>query len=220
MIRLNIHIYFDLICPWCFIGKRNLEAALETLAALHPQVQPELHWQPTQLLPDLPDHGVPFVEFYQHRLGSAEAVRLRQAQVQQATAQAGVSIAFDRIRVMPNTTQALGLLTLAEQEGSSAQYSLLLDQLFRAHFQQGKNIGDRNTLLEIARDSHFMDAVSERALAMAIHFNRSMSPSKAHDVPYFVFNNRRAVSGAAEPDTLVAAIRAALAATADTEEFS
>src|SRR5262245_2511719 len=94
---LRVDTWFDLVCPWCAIGKRFLEQALATFAREQPSLEIELRWHGVQLLPDVPVGGVPFAEFYAHRLGGAEAVRLRQAQVQEAAQRAGLRIEFERM---------------------------------------------------------------------------------------------------------------------------
>lgn len=197
MSQLCIDIYFDLICPWCLIGKRNLESALETLSVIHPEVHPQLRWQPVQLLPGLPVDGVPFAEFYAQRLGSDEAVRLRQMQVRDAAARAGVDIAFERIAVMPNTARAHCLLATAEQCGGTAQHSELLERLFRGYFQNGENIGDPAVLLRIAReiglDIEHLDLTETGAAPQQI----------TQGVPYFVFDKSIAIAGAMNADTLL-----------------
>ena len=82
---LSIDVYFDFICPWCLIGRRQLQAALAQFKAAQPEVEVNLAWQGVQLLPELPFDGQPFAEFYRRRLGSDQAVRQRQAQVRAAS---------------------------------------------------------------------------------------------------------------------------------------
>ena len=211
---MRIDIYFDLICPWCLIGKRNLESALATLAWLHPDIRPELRWHPVQLLPEIPAQGLPYKEFYERRLGGPDAVLRRQVQVRRAAESAAVEIAFEHIAVMPNTARAHRLLAVAEQQGDPAQHADLLERLFCAYFQQGLNIGDPATLLRIALNVGLNADASERAVAIAAHLPRSKSQVAAQGVPYFVFNNRSAIAGAVGPDTLLGAIGKAQAACA------
>ena len=108
--RLTIGIDFDLVGPWCYIGKRNLDAARDRFAQWHQDVVVAAVWYPVQLLPDAPDQGWPFAEFYRRRLGSPEAVRQRQGQVMQAAHDAGLDIDLARIERMPNTARAHELL--------------------------------------------------------------------------------------------------------------
>ena len=207
---LRISVYFDFICPWCLIGKRNLSQALQLFAGQHPLTPVELNWIGVQLLPDLPAAGVPFAEFYLNRLGSAEAVRQRQAQVQQAAASAGLEIDLQAIQRMPNTADAHRLLAHAASLGNATQLDQLLERLFAAYFKLGEDIGDRATLLRIAEDCGYPGA----SLANSLHADGSPffgagSPNHG-GVPAFVFNQRLALSGAQPPEVLLAGMSRAV----------
>src|SRR5262245_35882336 len=112
---LLIDVAYDIICPWCWIGKRHLDAALAELREQRPEVQVQIRWQPVQLLPQLPAEGLPYLAFYVQRLGSVEAVHWRQAQVRTAAETAGLRIAFEHIGRMPNTARAHALLNHVAQ---------------------------------------------------------------------------------------------------------
>lgn len=204
---LSIEVFFDFICPWCLIGKRQLERALARLCASRPDVEVELEWHGVQLLPDLPAAGVPFAEFYLRRLGSEQAVRMRQAQVREAAAAAGVDIDFARILCMPNTADAHRLLQRATAIGSAAQVEDLLECLFAAYFHNGEDLGDPATLLAIAEDCGF--ATTDLADALrgdgAPFFGEA-----AGGVPCFVFDRQLTVSGAQSTEVLLGAMHAAL----------
>ena len=148
--NLKIDVYVELICPWCLIGKSNLASALKQLADTDPDLSVQVQWHTVQLLPEVPQEGWPFAEFYLRRLGSPEAVRQRQAQVRAAAARAGVEIDFARIERFPNTTLAHRLLAFAA--GQPSVVDAMLDRLFEAYFQRGENIGDIDTLLDIAQE--------------------------------------------------------------------
>jgi predicted DsbA family dithiol-disulfide isomerase len=200
---LRIDVFIELICPWCQIGKRQLERALVALRAEQPAVEVELLWHLQPLLPDLPLQGLPFKEFYLHRLGSAAAVAARQAQVRAAGAPVGVDFAFERIARMPHTGLAHALLRDAREQLAPAAFEALLERLFEAHFQRGENIGD---------------AVLLDALAADFGVRRSAVPAAAEaadprvpGVPFFVFNGREALSGAQPHEALLAAMTRALA---------
>lgn len=207
---LRISVYFDFICPWCLIGKRNLSQALQLFARQQPQTPVELEWIGVQLLPDLPAAGVPFAEFYLNRLGSAEAVRQRQAQVQAAAAHAGLDIDLQRIPRMPNSADAHRLLAHASALGTATQLDALLERLFAAYFLRGEDIGDRTTLLNIAAECGYPTA----QLANSLHGDGSpFYGSGAHissGVPTFVINQRLALSGAQPPQVLFAALQRAI----------
>ena len=147
---LKIDVYVELICPWCLIGKRHLASALAQLADTDPDLRVQVQWHTVQLIPQVPREGWPFAEFYLRRLGSPEAVRQRQAQVRAAAAQAGVEIDFARIERFPSTTLAHRLLAFAASQPSVVD--AMLDRLFEAYFQRGENIGDIDTLLDIAQE--------------------------------------------------------------------
>ena len=210
METLRIDAFFDFICPWCLIGKRQLERALAQLQGSRPDVEVELAWHGVQLLPHLPAQGVPFDEFYRQRLGSAEAVRVRQAQVRQAAAAVGLSIDFSGISTMPNTADAHRLLERAAGLGSVAQRDALLERLLAGYFHHGENLGDSTTLLAIAESCGYPRAV----LADCLEGARSPFEDGgmgARGVPYFIFNRRQAVSGAQPAEVLLQAMQQALA---------
>ncbi len=203
---LRISVYFDFICPWCLIGKRNLSQAVKMFALQQPQTSVQLDWIGVQLLPDLPAAGVPFAEFYLNRLGSAEAVRQRQAQVQSAAATAGLSIDLTAIQRMPNTADAHRLLAHASALGTAEQLDTLLERLFAAYFTHGEDLGDRATLLRIAEACGY----PTQTLGNSLHADGSPfhGTGTAHHggVPAFVFNQRMALSGAQPPEVLLGAM--------------
>ncbi|MNC42055.1 DSBA-like thioredoxin domain protein [compost metagenome] len=180
------------------------------MCASQPDVEVELAWHGVQLLPHLPAEGVPFVEFYRQRLGSAEAVRVRQGQVRQAAAAVDLSIDFSGIPTMPNTADAHRLLQRASELGSEAQRDALLERLLAAHFHLGENLGDSATLLKIAESCGYPRAL----LADCLEGARSPFDDNgmgARGVPYFIFNRRQAVSGAQPAEVLVQCMQQALA---------
>jgi predicted DsbA family dithiol-disulfide isomerase len=200
---LRISVFFDFICPWCLIGKRNLTQALQLFAAEQPQTPVELDWIGVQLLPDLPATGVPFAEFYLNRLGSAEAVRQRQAQVQAAAASAGLDIDLQRIPRMPNTADAHRLLSHASALGTAAQLEELLERLFAAYFMHGQNIGDSATLLEIAEACGYPRAPLVNSLRGDGAPFYGPGVTSRGGVPTFVFNQRLVLSGAQPAQVLL-----------------
>lgn len=208
---LSIEVFFDFICPWCLIGKRQLERALARLHAARPDVAVTIQWRGVQLLPELPAAGVPFAEFYRRRLGSEQAVRLRQAQVLAAAAVAGVDIDFARILRMPNSADAHRLLQRAAAIGSATQVGMLLERLFAAYFHDGEDLGDPATLLAIAQDCGF--AAAELADALrgdGSPFHGEAAGMAGGGVPCFVFDRCLTVSGAQSSEVLLGAMHAAL----------
>lgn len=191
---LKVEVYFDFICPWCLIGKRHLARALDRLKQRHPQLPVQVRWQGVQLLPDLPAAGLPFAEFYRKRLGSDDAVRARQAQVQAAAAQAGLRLDLQTIARMPNTANAHRLFAAAHNQASEAQMDALLERLFAAYFFNGEDLGDTDTLLQIAADGALDTAPLSECLSTAQA--PYCSAVIANGVPGFAINDSLRFSGA------------------------
>lgn len=203
MARLRIDIHAELICPWCQIGKRHFERARAELLADMPALPIEVHWHLQTLLPDLPEDGLPFQPFYERRLGSAAAVAARQAQVRAAGRPVGLDFAFERIERMPHTGLAHALLADAREQLGGAAFEQLMERLFAAHFQQGESLSDLRLLAALADDFGVRPSANARPPAQAAR--------PAPGVPYFVFNDRYAISGARESAQLLDVMRQALA---------
>ncbi|WP_213306571.1 DsbA family oxidoreductase [Paraburkholderia sacchari] len=198
---LHVDFYFDFVCPWCLIGKRNLEAAIAVLEARWPHVSVQVAWHSVELLPHTPVDGLPYEAFYLARLGSAQAVAQRRAQVREAARAAGVELAFERIRVLPNTAAAHELVartTGLDGERGRGTQAELVERLFTAYFIGGEDIGDAATLSRIARACGADDAAS----APRAHGETN----RVDGVPYFVFDGRYALSGAQPPQVLIEAM--------------
>ena len=207
--ELVIDVYFDLICPWCLIGKRHLDLALTELARTDPEVAVDVRWHSVQLLPDLPVDGRDFTEFYIQRKGSAQEVREGQERVKQAAVGAGAVVNFSIIARMPNTLQAHQLLAFASTRQTPDQHAQLLERLLAAHFSRGEDLGERATLLTIAQD--FDLPMAELSLWLESGMGKPM-PLEVPGVPFFVFNHRLSLSGAQPPELLLSSMRQALEA--------
>ncbi len=206
--KLNIDVYFDLICPWCLIGKAHLDRARRSLAAEQPDVQVEVTWHSVQLVPHVPPEGWPFAAFYLQRLGSEEAVLRRQAQVRDAALAAGVRVDFNRIQVFPNTRLAHTLVQVV-QERQPAAVEPLLDQLFQGHFEHGALLGDEAALQQLASNAGVAGDLAAHALGPAAL--PPMFPGMAGlGVPLFAFNGAHMVSGAQAADVLLQAMHQSL----------
>ena len=198
---LQIDAYFDLICPWCWIGKAHLNTARRQLAERMPEVQLNVRWHSVRLIPQVPPQGWPYQAFYEHRLGGPDAVRARRAQVQAAASQAGLVIHHEKIAVFPNTWRAHRLLSLAEPLGTDT-HEALLDKLYDSYFVQGLNIGDDTVLEQLAQALGLGLSNADDLDAPPIWH----PPEGASGVPLFVFNQQQAISGAQPPDVLLSAM--------------
>jgi len=196
---LHIDIVSDVVCPWCFIGKRRLEKAL----ALRPEIAVEITWRPFQLNPDLPPEGIERQAYLATKFGGAAQAERIHATLAEAGATVDIAFAFDRIRRTPNTCDAHRLLRYAGAEGNAER---MVEALFRAYFIDGRDIGDRAVLAAIA-DEVGLDAAGAGAfLASAAELEQVMAEDRGarrlgiNAVPCFIFERHYAVSGAQEPE--------------------
>ena len=198
---LEIDVYFDFICPWCLIGKRQLQSALQQLNQTHPDIDVQIRWRGIQLLPTIPIDGVPFKAFYLQRLGSAAAVRMRQEQVRQAAKAVGVEIDFERIARMPNTAKAHNLMSNATKLADAKKQDLLLEGIFSAYFHHSENISDASTLEKIATYCGY-EAAPIKAILDSPDVSFVSANTGGKGVPYFVFDGTFALAGA-QPATML-----------------
>lgn len=203
--RCRIDFSFDFVCPWCLIAKRQLDIALNLLRTQQPEIKVDVRFHGMQLLPDVPSQGLPFADFYRRRLGSAEAVQARQAEVREVALGVGLDLDLMSIARMPNTTKAHQLFKACAQGNTSAQLDPLLDRLFAAYFMRGEDLGDSATLCAIAKEygydtNSFASCLNDPSVSFASDFFNTGS------VPVFLFNQQLQLTGAHSPDVLFTAI--------------
>jgi predicted DsbA family dithiol-disulfide isomerase len=203
MKKLQIEVASDVVCPWCYIGKRRLEKALELLK---PELEVEVRWLPFQLNPDLPAAGIPRADYRKAKFGSLERSKQMDARVIEEGKGEGIDFAFDRMETQPNTTQAHRLIGFAENQDA------VVDALFRAHFEQGRNIGDPKILAEIAKQCG-VQGWPEKAPDLS-QLEEEVREMGISGVPTFIFERKHGVSGAYPPAQLAEAIRQATTAIA------
>ena len=202
--RLRVEVVSDVICPWCYIGKRRFEKAL---ALVTDEAKIELRWLPFQLNPDMPREGMARADYRARKFGSVERGRSLDARVAAEGQGEGIAFAFERIERTPNTLAAHQLIEIAQQEGRG---DATVDALFRAYFEQARDIGDPAVLAEIAARcevSGWPGAADEKRV---VALEASMRGLGISAVPTFIFDRRLGVSGAHPPDSLAAAMREAL----------
>jgi predicted DsbA family dithiol-disulfide isomerase len=206
--KLDIDVYFDLVCPWCLIGKRHLASALAEFASVPGNPPVQVHWHSVQLFPDLPPDGLDYRAFYAQRLGSVEAVQVRQAQVRAAASSAGTEVHFDRIRRFPNTQLAHQMLAFGKAHLSPEMLDALLEALLAGYFQNGADIGDPDALLAIG-SRHGVAAAPWHAWLAA---GRTLPSPRVPSVPFLVFDHAISLAGAQPVNVMLEAMREALAA--------
>jgi predicted DsbA family dithiol-disulfide isomerase len=213
--EFQIDVISDVVCPWCFIGQRRLAEARARLPEDDAARHAPIRWHPFQLNPDLPREGIPRKTYVESKFGGPERAAQIYARVSAAGATAGIPFAFDRILRQPNTRDAHRLITWAQERGDASD---LVERLFRAYFIDGRYIGDHDVLATIAGEAGFDAAAARKLLdseegadAIAL-MDRRAREIGVQGVPFFIFNQHIAVSGAQEPGVLLDAIAQAKAA--------
>ena len=200
---LLIEIASDVVCPWCYIGKRRLEKALESLKG---EVEARIEWLPFQLNPGMPEGGMARTEYRRAKFGSVEKGRALDARVAQEGAGEGIAFAFDRMQRTPNTIAAHRLIGLAQQQGKG---DAVVDALFRAYFEEAKDIGDEAVLKDIAERAGVSGRADEKILEDVKEKEERVRDLGISGVPTFIFNKESGLSGAYPPEQLAQAIKEA-----------
>jgi predicted DsbA family dithiol-disulfide isomerase len=208
---IDVDLIADLACPWCYIGLARLDRA----RAMRPDWPVRLRWWPFLLNPSLPPEGMDRSAYLRAKFGGDEAARQVYRRIVESAQGDGIAFAFERMKRTPNTILAQRLILLAEQQDRGEE---LIRVLFRALFEQGRDIGHLETLLELAATAGL-----ERAAAEA--FLRSQEQAKeivtAHQraerlgvrgVPVFVVDREQAIAGAQPPEVLAGLLDVAAAA--------
>jgi predicted DsbA family dithiol-disulfide isomerase len=210
---LTIDVLSDVVCPWCLIGKRRLEQALQTYAQRYPdRPAPLVRWHPFQLNPDMPESGMSRADYVQQKFGDRASTVYDRVKAVGRTLD--IAFAIDTIARQPNTAAAHSLIGLAEV---GAQQQRLVEALFCAYFLQGVDLTQRSELERLALEAGLsgdevracLDSEDARAQVRASDVRaRQMG---VQGVPFFIFNNQVGVSGAHEPETLLQAMEQSLA---------
>ncbi|OFZ86604.1 MAG: hypothetical protein A2W21_08510 [Betaproteobacteria bacterium RBG_16_66_20] len=210
--QLLIEIASDVICPWCYIGKRRLEKAL---ASLKDEVEVHIEWLPFQLNPDMPAEGVVRADYRRAKFGSVEKGRALDARVAAEGAGEGIAFAFDRMERTPNTVAAHQLIDLAQTQDrasplASGKAGAVVDALFRAYFEEARDIGDPAILKEIAERLGVTGWPQATDKARVMQQEERVRELGISGVPTFIFDRKSGMSGAYPPDMLAQAIRQAV----------
>ena len=217
-VRLGIDIWSDVVCPWCVIGYRQLQKALEELDG---EIEAEIRWHPFELNPDMPPEGEDMAQHMMRKYGM-EPSESATGQMRRIAQSAGYEMRYlgpkdangnERPQRMWNTLNAHNLLHWArETQGGEAQTRLKL-ALFDAHFQQRQDISDRETLLSIAENAGLAmdgaaEAMADEGLAALIRSEEHAAMEKGvTSVPMMLVEQRFMIPGAQEPDVYVAYLR-------------
>jgi predicted DsbA family dithiol-disulfide isomerase len=212
---LHIEVVSDHVCPWCYVGKRRLEAAI----AQRPELNIDVTWQPYQLSPDMPREGRKRIDHYREIFGSDRAQTIMES-MKDTGKDEGISFGSSPDAVSPNTLSA-HVLMLWASEDEAISVDALAEKLFQAHHVDCENIGDHAVLIrivgEVGMDTDKVAALlaegaDESRVADLIRTSQERGVS---GVPFFIINGRYCFSGAQPPETFVAAFDEIVAADGD-----
>lgn len=198
--RIQVDIFSDPVCPWCYIGKRRLEQAVESYPH---DLHLEVTWRCFQLNPSMPKEGMERLTYLAAKFGGPERARAVYGHIADTGRLAGIDFQFDRIKRTPNTLAAHRLLRWAQSHGHDA--NALMSRLFAAYFLEGKDIGEPAVLTETAEQAGINAAGIEAVLSgddFANEVEEEEATARAMGltgVPLFVFGQQYALSGAQEP---------------------
>ena len=205
---IDIDVVSDVMCPWCYIGKKNLEAAARELDGVELRVV----WRPFQLDPTLPAEGKDRRKYMEDKFGSLDRIRPAHERLVGLGADAGIAYDFDAIKVAPNTLDAHRVIRWAGGVSPQVQ-DKLVNRLFQLYFEEGANIGDREVLATAAGQAGMDETLVRELLAS----DRDKAEVEAEiataqrigvtGVPCFIIDHKQGIMGAQPPQVLAQAIR-------------
>lgn len=207
--KLDIDVYADIVCPWCYLGLVRLKKAL----ALRPHISAEMTWRPFQLAPDLPDEGVDYREHMAKKFDPAKMKEM-QANMTAWAKEEGVDFNYAAITRAPNTNAAHRLIRWARKTGKQHE---IAEAIMRAYFSEGKFIGDVNVLADIGAAAGMDRAELLKKFAAgtdkdAVRAEHEQAKAQGiANVPFYNFGSNVTVTGSYPEEDLVLEIDKALA---------
>ena len=199
---LTVEVIADVVCPFCFIGKRRLDKALKAVKG-----PTEVSWYPYQLNPTIPEEGLTFDDYLSQRFGSPAAVAPVLEYLQSEGRSVGIDFRFDLLQHVPNTLPLHQLMQLAEARG--IDQSALAEDLMSAFFEGGQNIGDTAQLVDIA-GAHGLSAADIGDAVVSNELRHIVTAREAQvrstglaGIPGFLMNKRLLLVGAQGTDTII-----------------
>lgn len=201
-----IDVISDVMCPWCYVGKRRLEDALATL----PDIAVSVRWHPFQLDSTLPKHGKDRQQYLSDKFGGPERAKSFYAQIQDAGREEGIDFAFDKITLSPNTLDSHRLILWARADDLQNE---VVELLFKAYFLDGADLTKSETLVQVAQDAGMQSDLVEQLYETDSDLEKTRQQvARATEmgvtgVPCFIIDERFVLAGAEKAETLAAAIR-------------
>ena len=208
VLTLQIDVISDVVCPWCYVGKRKLARALELYREHRPAAGiPRVVWHAFQLNPDMPESGMDRSEYVARKFGPrAKNVYDRVTAVGAAV---GIPFAFEKVTRQPNTLAAHSLIALAADSGRQDD---AVEAFFNAYFVNGRDLTSRETLVELGREAGLAQEDIQACLDSAAVRDQVRAEDEqaraqgVEGVPFFIINRRFAISGAQDPEVLLDAM--------------
>lgn len=192
---IKFEIFADPICPWCFIGKTWFDRARET----YPDQEFEVLWRPFQLNPEMPKLGMSRSVYLEKKFGSQKKAVTAYKPIIEASLEHNIKINFEKIKITPNTMDAHRLIHWGTIEGIQDK---VVSRLFKAYFQEGEDIGNKQVLIEIGSASGLSSGVIDRLLRsnededLIKAIDRKARETGITGVPMFIVDKTYAISGA------------------------
>ncbi len=201
--KITIDVVSDVVCPWCYIGKRRLEKALDQLSG---QYDFEVSYQPFELNPDMPKEGLNQKEYLSKKFGSEARYEQITSQTTQTAATEGLKFDFSKQKVSPNTRDAHRIIYLSKEEGKQPQTK---EAFMKAYFEEGVDLSKKENLIAVAvkagltkeKVASWLDSdegLAEVEMAEKINYQRGIS-----GVPFYIINNKYGVSGAQPTEAFI-----------------
>lgn len=201
--RVEVEFIADFACPWCYLGWRRLEQA----AKERPAIRVDVRWSPFLLNPHLPAEGMDRSDYLRIKFGGEAAARRVYERIVEAGGDAGIRFRFEMMRRTPNTVHAQRLILWAEDRGEAGP---LIDRLFRALFEEGRDIGSKEELLDQVAAAGLDRVAAGRFLAGEERLDDVLRAHVAAErrgvrgIPVFVVDGRQGINGAQPPEVLAA----------------
>ncbi|WP_421983059.1 DsbA family oxidoreductase [Roseibium sp.] len=202
---LTVDVVSDVMCPWCFIGKRRLEAALKSV----PQLNVEVRWHPFQLDATLPKSGKDRQQYLNDKFGGAANAASVYERIREAGAQEGIPFAFEDIKLSPNTLDCHRLVLWSRADNVQSD---VVERLFKAYFLDGEDLTQAETLVRISEEAGMESDLVEQLLETETDLDKTEAQiAKAQEsgitgVPCFIIDGRFVLAGAERAETIAAAL--------------
>ncbi|MEP1930355.1 MAG: DsbA family oxidoreductase [Roseibium sp.] len=213
---ITVDVVSDVMCPWCYIGKRRLEAALKSV----PDIPVLVRWHPFQLDATLPKSGKDRQQYLSDKFGGMDNANAFYSQIKAAGLEEGINFAFDDIKLSPNTLDCHRLILWSRADELQDE---VVERLFKAYFLDGEDLTKSDILVRISEEAGMQSDLVEQLFETDSDLEKTIEQiAKAHQsgvtgVPCFIIDQRFVLAGAEKAETLAAALQHAHETQSDPE---